>query len=89
VTLVDVVDGSIGGVGTDAVYGYVEATGPLAWVRSSDLTTWTPVATTVKLNCTFVQSGAEVARVAWVITRDSSGILTGASGTHDGDGGRA
>lgn len=84
ITLVDVVDGSVGGVGTDAVYGYIEANGPLAWVRASDGTTWTPSGTTRQLDCTFVQGGADVARVAWVLTRDASGILTGASGTHAG-----
>jgi hypothetical protein len=84
ITLVDVVDGSTGGVGADGVYGYIESTGPLAWVRSSDQTTWTPAGTTLQFDCTFVQAGADVARVAWVLTRDADGILTGVSGTHSG-----
>lgn len=84
ITLVDVVDGTVGGVGTDAVYGYVEANGPLAWVRGTDQTTFDPVGTTRQLDCTFVQGGADVARVAWLITRDSGGILTGATTTHSG-----
>lgn len=83
ITLVDVADGTAD-TGKDAVYGYVEADGPLAWVRGVDQTTWTPSGTTRQLNCTFVSGGADVARVAWVITRDSSGTLTGASGTHSG-----
>ena len=83
ITLVDIADGEAD-TGKDAVYGYVNADGPLAWVRESDGTTWIPAGTTVQLDCTFVQAGADVARVAWVITRDSSGILTGASGTHSG-----
>lgn len=84
ITLVDVIDGTVGGVGTDAVYGYIEADGTLAWIRGSDGTTWTPSGTTRQLDCTFVQGGAEVARVAWVITRAADGVLTGASGTHTG-----
>jgi hypothetical protein len=82
-TLVDIDDGTSGGV-EDAVYGYVEASGPLAWTRGVDQSTWTPSATTVQLDCTFVQSGSPVARVAHVITRDADGLLTGAPGTHSG-----
>jgi hypothetical protein len=84
ITLVDVVDGSTGGVGADGVYGYIEPDGPLAWVRGSDGTTWTPAGTTLDLDCTFVQAGADVARVAWRITRDGDGLLTGATVTHGG-----
>jgi hypothetical protein len=84
ITLVDIDDGTSGGVGEDAVYGYVEASGPLAWTRGVDQSTWTPSATTVQLDCTFVQSGSPVARVAHVITRDADGLLTGAPGTHSG-----
>jgi hypothetical protein len=83
ISLVDVADGTAD-TGKNAVYGYVEPDGPLAWVRNSDLTTWVPSGTTRQLDCTFVQGGVDVARVAWVITRDSSGILTGAAGTHSG-----
>lgn len=82
ITLVDVVDGSTGGPGVDGVYGYIEADGPLAWTRASDGTTWTPAGTTLDFDCTFVQGGADVARVAWRLTRDSSGLITGATTTH-------
>jgi hypothetical protein len=84
ITLVDIDDGTSGGTAEDAVYGYVEASGPLAWTRGVDQSTWTPSATTVQLDCTFVQSGSPVARVAHVITRDADGLLTGAPGTHSG-----
>jgi hypothetical protein len=83
ITLVDIADGTAD-TGKNAVYGYVEASGPLAWVRATDQTTWTPSATTVQLNCTFVQNGVDAARTAHVITRTSGGILTGAPGTHSG-----
>lgn len=83
ISLVDVADGTAD-TGKNAVYGYVEANGPLVWVRGSDGTTWTPSGTTLQFNCTFVQGGAEVARVAHVITRASDGTLTGAPGTHSG-----
>ena len=79
-TLVDVTDGSTGGV-NNAVYGYVEAPF-LAWTRASDGSTWTPSATTCQQDVTFVQGGVEVARDAYVITRASDGTLTGAGGTH-------
>lgn len=82
ITLVDVTDGSTGGPGTNAVYGYIEPDGPLAWVRASDGTTWTPSDTTLQFNCTFVQGGADVARVGYVLTRASNGLITGATGTH-------
>lgn len=79
-TLVDVTDGSTGGV-NNAVYGYVEAPF-LAWTRASDGSTWTPSATTCQQDVTFVQGGVDVARDAYVITRASDGTLTGAGGTH-------
>jgi hypothetical protein len=81
ISLVDVADGEAD-TGKSAVYGYVEPGGPLAWVRAADGTTWTPSSLTLQLDVTFVQAGAEVARVGYVITRDSNGILTGAAGTH-------
>jgi hypothetical protein len=83
ITLVDIADGTAD-TGKNAVFGYVETNGPLAWTRATDQTTWTPSGTTVQLDCTFVQGGVEVARVAHVITRTSGGILTGAPGTHTG-----
>lgn len=79
-TLVDVTDGSSGGV-NNAVYGYIEAPF-LAWTRASDGSTWTPSATTCQLDVTFVQGGVDVAREAYVLTRASDGTITGAGGTH-------
>lgn len=83
ITLVDIADGA-SGTASDAVYGYVQADGPLAWVRGTDQSTWTPSGTTRHLDCTFVQTATDVARIRWTITRDSSGVLTGAVGTHAG-----
>lgn len=79
-TLVDVTDGSTGGV-NNAVYGYIEAPF-LAWTRASDGSTWTPSTTTCQLDVTFVQGGVDVAREAYVLTRASDGTITGAGGTH-------
>lgn len=79
ITLVDVLDGLNG---SDAVYGYIEPTGPLAWTRAVDQTTWTPTSTTVDLPCTFVQGGTTVARVSWRVTRSATGTLTGATVAH-------
>lgn len=76
ITLVDITDG------IDAVYGYIEPSGPITWTRATDQTTWTPTATTVDLDVTFVIAGTEVARDAYRITRDSDGLLTGAATTH-------
>lgn len=78
ITLVDVADGG------DSVYGYIEPDQSLVWVRDVDQATWTPTDTTCQLDCTFVQGGSEVARIAHVITRGPDGILTGAPGTHTG-----
>lgn len=83
ITLVDIADGS-SGTGTDSVYGYIETDGSIAWVRASDGSTWTPSDTTRKVDCTFIQAAAEVARVAWLITRAADGTMTGASTTHTG-----
>lgn len=85
ITLVDVTDGANGAPGSDganAVYGYVTPSGPVGWVRAVDQSTWTPTGTTVDLDFTFVQGGADVARYRWRITRTAAGILTGAAGTH-------
>lgn len=80
ITLVDVADGG------DAVYGYVESTdissspissGTLVWTRAVDQSTWSPTYTSVNLNCTFVQGGTAVARIAHRITRDSDGLMIG------------
>lgn len=79
ITLVDVLDGTNG---ADGVYGYIEPTGPLAWTRAVDQTTWSPVGTTVDLPCTFVQGGVAVARVSWRVTRSATGALTGATVAH-------
>lgn len=70
--------------GAAAVYGALESSGPVAWVRAVDQTTWTPSDTTVDLDCTFYIGGAAVARVAHRITRDVDGLLTGAATVHSG-----
>lgn len=67
VTLVDVGDG--GG----AIYGYIESTQGLAWVRESDQTTWTPTSTNTFMDVTFVQNGFEIARTSRRIDRNSDG----------------
>jgi hypothetical protein len=80
ITLVDIADGSAGAIAA-AVYGFIESPF-LAWTRASDGTTFTPAASTCKLDCTFVQNAADVARVAYTLTRDSGGLITGATATH-------
>jgi hypothetical protein len=83
ITLVDIADG---GSATSPVNGYIEPSGPLTWIRATDQSTWTPSASTLDLDCTFVKAGAAVARRAWRITRDADGLLTGSSTVHkDGD----
>lgn len=81
ITLVDLTDGASA---DSAVYGYVEASGPLAWTRASDQVTWTPSATTNDLAVTFRKGGADVARVARRVTRDSLGFLTASTVAHPG-----
>lgn len=83
ITLVDIADGTAD-TGSDAVYGYVEASNGIAWTRAIDQTTWSPSASTTRLDCTFVQAGADAARVAWLVTRAANGTLTGATTTHGG-----
>lgn len=83
ITLVDVADGAAD-TGKNAVYGYIEPSNGLAFTRASDGSTWNPAGSTTRLDCTFVQGGAAVARVAWLVTRSSDGILTGATTTHGG-----
>jgi len=79
ITLVDIADG---GEGADAVYGYIEPSAPISWTRAADQSTWTPAATTVDLDVTFVQAGVTVARDAMRITRTAGGILTSSATTH-------
>lgn len=83
ITLADIADGAAD-TGSDAVYGYVEASNGLAFTRASDGSTWAPAGATTRLDCTFVQAGTEVAREAWLITRASDGTLTGVTTTHGG-----
>lgn len=80
VTLVDVADG--GG----AVYGYIESTNGLAWVRETDQTTWTPTSTNTFVECTFVKNGFPVARVARRVNRDSNGLLSDGNWVSHSDG---
>jgi hypothetical protein len=81
-TLVDIADGSTGAIAA-AVYGFIESPF-LAWTRASDGTTFTPAASTCKLDATFIQNAADVARIAYTLTRDSGGLITGATSTHTG-----
>lgn len=81
-TLVDVDDGLDG---SDAVAGYIESDNGLAWVRAPNAGAWTPASTTIDLDCTFVQAGAEVARIARRITLNTSdGTLTVTTVAHAG-----
>jgi hypothetical protein len=78
-TLVDITDGE---PGDPAVYGFIEPSAPLTWVRDVDGTTWTPAGTSVDLHVSFVQGGAKVARIARRATRDSEGLITITPITH-------
>ncbi len=80
VSLVDIADG---GAGSDAVYGYIEASNTLAWTRAINAGLWTPASLTTDLDVTFVQGGIEVARIARRITLTSStGVLNVTTTTH-------
>lgn len=72
--------------GVDSITGYLTLDGPDTWNRAADLTTWTPSGATRKVEAKFTQGGVDVGRMAWLVTRDASGILTGASTAHsEGD----
>ena len=75
ITLVDIADGG------DGVYGYIEASGGLAWTRAINEGAWSPVATTTILTAYFVQSGAALGSYPRTVTRDVDGILTATGGT--------
>ncbi len=81
-------DGATGGGGADgddAVTGFVEPENGLAWVRATTGGAWTPSQLTTDLDCTFVQGGVEVARIARRITLTSSnGNLAATSIVHKG-----
>jgi hypothetical protein len=89
ITLVDITDGEPGEDGTDgsdAVVGWIEPSGPLAWVRAVDQTTGDPTSTTVDLDCYFYQGTTLLARIARRITRAADGTLSVSTTTHkDGD----
>lgn len=68
-------DGATGADGGDAVSGFIEPENGLAWVRATTGGAWTPSQLTTDLDCTFVQSGVDVARIARRVT------LTAADGT--------
>jgi hypothetical protein len=76
ITLVDIDDGSDGGPGADAVYGYIEPTNGVAWTQATNGGAWSPSATTTNLDVTFVQGGNDVARWSRRVDRDANGILT-------------
>lgn len=80
IALVDVQDGV---VGSDAIYGYIEATNGLAWTQATNGGTWSPDVDYTNLDVTFIQGGSEVARWSRRIDRDANGILTdGGAATH-------
>ena len=68
-------DGAAGDDGLDAVSGFIEPENGLAWVRATTGGAWTPSQLTTDLDCTFVQGGVDVARIARRVT------LTAANGT--------
>ena len=77
ITAVDIADGAAGpagGDGADAVSGFIEPENGLAWTRATTGGAWNPLQLTTDLDCTFVQGGVEVARIARRIT------LTAATG---------
>ena len=87
IALVDIADGTIGADGDDAVSGFIEAENGLAWTRATNQGAWTPSQLTTDLDCTFVQGGVAVARIARRITLTSgNGTLASTSiGHKDGD----
>ena len=88
ITLVDIADGEAGGPGADgddAVQGFIEPENGLAWTRAPNSGAWTPSQLTSDLDCTFVQGGVEVARIARRITLTSGdGTLDATSIGHKG-----
>ena len=85
ITLVDIADGAAGGDGADAVYGFIEPENGLAWTRATNGGAWTPAQLTTDLDCTFVQAGVVVARIARRVTLNSAnGALTVGSIAHKG-----
>ena len=85
ITLVDIADGSTGADGTDAVYGFIEPENGLAWTRATNAGAWTPSQLTTDLDCTFVQAGAVVARIARRLTLTSAdGTLAATTVAHKG-----
>lgn len=88
ITLVDIADGADGedgAPGDDAVYGYIEPENGLAWTRGQDAAAWTPSQLTTDLDCTFVQGGADVARISRRVTLNPlTGNMTVSTTTHPG-----
>ena len=85
ITLVDVTDGTPGGDGEGAVYGYIVPSNTLAWTRATNSGAWSPASLTTDLDCTFVKDGVEVARIARRITLASStGFLSSSVVAHPG-----
>jgi hypothetical protein len=79
ITLVDIDDGLNG---TNAYYGYIEASNGLAWVQAANGGAWSPLTTTTQLDFTVVQNGLVVAQDAYLVTRSAAGLLTGSAATH-------
>lgn len=80
ITLVDVDDGT---AGDDAVSGFIEPENGLAWVRATTGGAWTPSQLTTDLDCTFVQGGSIVAKIARRITlTEADGKLNVSSTPH-------
>lgn len=85
ITLVDIADGAAGGDGADAVYGFIEPENGLAWTRATNAGAWTPSQLTTDLDCTFVQGGVVVARIARRITLTvGNGTLAATTVAHKG-----
>ncbi len=76
-------DGATGADGADAVSGSIEPENGLAWTRARNRGDWTPAQLTTDLDCTFVQGGAAVARIARRITLTlGDGTLAATSTPH-------
>lgn len=85
ITLVDIIDGSgtRGADGDDAVFGYVEPSNGLAFTRAANAGRWSPDSLQTDLDCTFLQGGKVMARIARRITVNTNyGTMTAASTAH-------
>ena len=79
IALIDVADGADGDPGTpgeDAVFGSIEPSGPLAWIKQKNDAGWLPATTMLDFDTTFYIAGEAAARKAIRITRADDGSLT-------------